>query len=115
MTIKAEFFEYSPEDGKTTIEWLNKTGIAEVKTFEELCNLGVIEIQLRETPAILSYFSQLENTLSIWKITSEGIVFYITDIPLHPEIFKENPRIYTESADGCVFCPMSNVVCINTF
>jgi hypothetical protein len=41
-----------------------------------------------------------------------GISFYITDIPLGIDAAVESSL---GSVDGVLFCPMSNVRCVNTF
>lgn len=114
MTIRAHFLS-SSEDAIPTMEWLLESGIARVESWEQVCDIGVIEVQLKETPAVLAYLSQVDDTLSISRITSQGIVFYLTDLPLWAGVAGCKQRVSAERPDGFLFCPMSNVVCINTF
>lgn len=73
--------------------WLIKSGVAQVESWQQVYDLGVIEVQLRETPAVLADLSQVDGTLSISRITSEGIVFYLTDVPLWIGVAEGNvPR-----------------------
>lgn len=114
MTVKARF---SPDtkDVISTIDWLNKSGLAEVETWQQVYDVGVIEIQLRDTPQVLAYLSQVEDALSISRVTAEGVVFYLTDVPLWVGVPDEKQRVASDRADGFLFVPMGNVVCINTF
>lgn len=114
MTIKARFSLDSP-DALPTIQWLQKTGLSRAETWKQVYDIGVIEIQLHETPPVLSYLSQVEDALSISRVTSEGVVFYLTDIPLWMGVPEGEPRASSDRGDGNLFIPMSNVVCINTF
>ncbi len=57
----------------------------------------------------------MEDALSISRVTAEGVVFYLTDIPLWVGVPEEKQRVSSDKADGFLFVPMSNVVCINTF
>ena len=114
MTIRARFLP-NTEDAIPTMEWLVKSGVAQVESWQQTYDLGVIEVQLKETPAVLAYLSQVDDTLSISRITSEGIVFYLTDVPLWIGVAEGKQRVSAERPDGFLFCPMSNVVCINTF
>ena len=115
MTLRARSSPNSEDDSNLTIEWLNSTGVANVQTWQQVYDLGIIEIQLRETPSVLTYLSQIEDSLSISRITSEGIAMYLTDVPLWAGVPEEQRRVASDRADGFLFCPMSNVICINTF
>jgi len=114
MTIRARF---SPDTGDvtSTIAWLNESGVVSVETWQQVYDLGVVEIQLHDTPAVLAYLSQVEDSLSISRITKCGIVFYLTDIPLVVGVPEERRLVKSERSDGFLFVPMSNIVCINTF
>ena len=114
MTIKARFSPES-EDAVPTIQWLQRTGLSRAETWKQVHDIGVIEIQLLETPSVLSFLSQVEDALSISRVTSEGVVFYLTDIPLWMGVPEGKPRAQSDHSDGHLFVPMSNVVCINTF
>jgi hypothetical protein len=114
VTLRARFSPNS-EDAAPSIEWLSKSGVAAVSSWQEVHDLGVVEIQLRETPPVLAYLSQLEDTVSISRITSEGIVFYLTDVPLWHGVPESRRKVTSERTDGFLFVPMSNVVCINAF
>ncbi len=114
MTIKARF---SPDtaDAVPTIQWLQKTGLSNVENWKDVYDIGTIEIQLKETPTVLAYLSQVEDALSISRVTSDGVVFYLTDVPLWIGVPENQRRVVSEKSDGFLFVPMSNVVCINTF
>lgn len=114
MTIKARFSPDS-EDAVPTIQWLQRTGLSRAETWQQVYDIGVIEVQLKETPQVLAYLSQVEDALSISRVTSEGVVFYLTDVPLWVGVLEEKRRVSAERSDGHLFVPMSNVVCINTF
>jgi hypothetical protein len=94
---------------------LNETGTAAVETWKQVYDLGAIEIQLHKTPAVLAYLSQVDETLAISRITAQGIVFYLTDIPLVEGVPEDKRLARSERSDGFLFVPMANVVCINTF
>lgn len=115
MSLQAKFDTNTEEDAEHTIAWLNATGIAKVSTWAELNALRSLELQLRDTPPVLSYLSQLGEVLSISRITSQGIVFYLTDIPLWVDVPEKERRVTSDRADGFLFCPMSNVICFNDF
>lgn len=114
VPIKVRFSPNS-EDALPTIEWLQRCGLCQVETWQQVYDIGVIEIQLRETPEVVSYLAQIEDALSISRVTSEGVVFYLTDIPLWAGVPEGRRRVSAERSDGNLFIPMSNVVCINTF
>ena len=114
MTIKVRFSPDS-EDAVPTIQWLQRAGLSRAETWKQVYDIGVIEIQLRETPPVLSYLSQVEDALSVSRVTSEGVVFYLTDVPLWMGVPEGKPRVQSDRGDGHLFVPMSNVVCINTF
>ncbi|MDZ7893001.1 MAG: hypothetical protein U5L73_14750 [Rhodoferax sp.] len=114
MTIKV-YFSPESDDALPTIQWLQRSGLSRAETWKQVYDIGVIEIQLRETPPVLSFLSQVEEALSISRVTSEGVVFYLTDIPLWMGVPEGKPRATSDKADGHLFVPMSNVVCINTF
>ena len=63
-------------------------------------------------------FSRLEDTLTVSRITRDGITFYLTD---HAFMLRtaatgnREPMIETDRADGWLFVPMSNVIYINAF
>ena len=81
MTIRARF---SPDtrDVVSTIAWLNESGVAEVETWQQVYDLGIVEIQMTIVPPVLAYLSQVDDSLSISRITEHGVVFYLTDVPL---------------------------------
>jgi len=114
MTIRARF---SPDTGDviSTIAWLNESGVASVETWKQVYDLGIVEVELHITPSVLGYLSQVDDSLSISRITKHGIVFYLTDVPLVVGIPEDRRRVKSERSDGFLFVPMSNVVCINTF
>jgi len=114
MAIKARFSPES-EDALPTIEWLQKSGLSRADTWKHVYDIGVVEIYLKETPEVLSYLSQVDDALSISRVTSEGVVFYLTDVPLWAGVPESKRRVSAERADGFLFVPMSNVICINTF
>jgi len=116
MGIRANFGSISGKGvyEEQTIRWLYETGLIGSIYEDELKNVGFVDIELRDTPSVLSYFSQLENELNISRITPAGIVFYLTDIPLWLNIPEEKQRATTENYDGYLFVPMSNVICINS-
>lgn len=58
MTIRARFSR-DTKDLISTIDWLNKSDMAEVETWQQVYDVGVIEIQLRGTPQVLAYLSQV--------------------------------------------------------
>jgi hypothetical protein len=114
MTIRARF---SPDtrDVISTIAWLNESGVASVETWKQVYDLGIVEVQLHQTPSVLGYLSQVDDSLSISRITEQGIVFYLTDVPLVVGVPEDRRLVKSERPDGFLFIPMSNVVCINTF
>lgn len=114
MTIRARF---SPDtrDVISTIAWLNDSGVASVETWKHVYDLGIVEVELHKTPSVLAYLSQIDDSLSISRITKHGIVFYLTDVPLVAGIPEDRRLVKSERADGFLFIPMSNIVCINTF
>ena len=112
MTIRARISPNTESEAKVTIEWLHKTGISDAITWQQVYDLGLIEFQLKETPSVLAYLNQLDDEIHVSRITSEGIVFYLTDVPLRP--WRSTQGI-SDNSDGHIFVPMSNVVCINTF
>lgn len=114
MTIKARFSPDS-EDAVPTIQWLQKVGLSRADTWKQVYDIGIVEVQLKETPQVLAYLSQVDDSLSISRVTSEGVVFYLTDVPLWVGVPEEKRRVSAERPDGYLFVPMSNVVCINTF
>lgn len=75
----------------------------------------LFEIQLLEVPEVLSQFFELQGYVTITRISTEGVVFYLNDIPLWFDAPKDSPFGTSDRADGQLFCPMSNVVCINGF
>jgi hypothetical protein len=114
MTLKVRFTPDS-EDAVPTIQWLQKTGLSRADTWKQVYDIGVIEIQLLETPSVLSYLSQVDDALSISRVTSEGVVFFLTDVPLWMGAPDEKARTRSDRSEGHLFVPMSNIVCINTF
>lgn len=74
-------FHIDDESLEEAFEWFHSVGISWIKTSEELCEYGSVDVELKHTPSILEFFSQL-GELSICKITSQGISFYVTNIPL---------------------------------
>lgn len=115
MSLQVKFNPNTEEDVEHTITWLNASGLAMVSTWDELHKLDAFELQLRDTPPVLSYLSQLGEVLSISRATSQGIVFYLTDIPLWINVPENERRMTSDKADGFLFCPMDNVVCVNRF
>lgn len=73
------------------------------------------EIELGTVPEVLLQIYHLQGYLPVSRITHEGVVFYLTDIPLWPKDGDWASMTKADSADGYLFCPMSNVVCINEF
>ena len=114
MTLLAVLRPNSRDDEGQTIEWLQRSGIAAVNTVEELYKIGTIQIQLTNTPEVLSYFSQLDDVLNISRLNDHGILFYLMDVPLWAGV-PEGKRMVSETGDGNLFVPMSNVISINTF
>jgi hypothetical protein len=117
QSVKCSFIITDEESLKETLQWLHSVGIHWLKTPQDLHKFGSFDIELKDTPSILEIFSQLE-VLSIPKITSQGISFYITDVPLgSSKAILEGTvsAITSTSPEGIVFCPMSNVKSINTF
>ncbi|MGM3273359.1 hypothetical protein [Ralstonia sp. 24A2] len=115
MSLQAKFRPNTEADTEHTITWLNASGLAAVTTLDELHELGDFELQLRDTPPVLSYLSQLGDLLSISRITPQGLAFYLTDIPLWLNVPEKERRTTSDWADGFLFCPMSNVICFNLF
>jgi hypothetical protein len=114
MTIRARF---SPDtqDVVSTVAWLNESGVATVETWQQVYDLGVVEIQMQTVPAVLAYLSQVDDSLSISRITANGIVFYLTDIPFTMGVPLDKRQVKSDRSDGFLFVPMSNIVCVNTF
>jgi hypothetical protein len=115
MSLQAKFRPGTEADAEQTSNWLNTSGVAMVSTWDELNKLDNFELQLRDTPPVLSYLSQLGDVLIVSRVTSQGIVFYLTDIPLWINVPEEQRRMTSDKADGFLFCPMSNVICFNWF
>jgi hypothetical protein len=115
MTIRARIAPHSEDEARLTIEWLCKSGVSQASTWQQVHDIGIVEVQLRDTPPVLAHLSQLEEAQAISRITSEGVVFYLTDIPLWMGVPEDKQRATSDRGDGFLFCPMSNVVCINTF
>ncbi|HIK32428.1 MAG TPA: hypothetical protein IGS17_18455 [Oscillatoriales cyanobacterium M59_W2019_021] len=115
--MKCSFLITDDESLKETFHWLHSVGICWVKTPEDVHDFGSIDVELNNTLSILEIFSQLD-VLNNCRITSQGVSFYVIDIPLGSfKAFQEGttPAITGESADGVIFCPMSNVKAIDTF
>lgn len=115
MSIRAKFRPNTEEDAERTVEWLNASGLVLASTWEELQEHDGFELQLRDTPPVLSYLAQLGDELSISRVTSQGIVFYLTDVLLWVNIPEGERRTTSDRPDGFLFCPMSNVICFNLF
>jgi hypothetical protein len=90
--------------------WMDRPG--------DLLRDRVFEVELIRTPDVLAMFARLEGTLTVSRITREGITFYLTD---HAFMLRtaatgdREPMIETDRPDGWLFVPMSNVICINAF
>jgi hypothetical protein len=114
MTIRTRF---SPDtqDVVSTIAWLNESGVAAVETWQQVYDIGIVEIQMQNVPPVLAYLSQVDDSLSISRITSHGIVFYLTDIAFTAGIPPDKRQVKSDRGDGFLFVPMSNIICINTF
>ena len=113
MTLIAELRPNSRDDEILTIEWLQRSGISAATTLEELYKIGTVQVQLARTPPILSYFSQVDDALNISRLSESGIVFYLMDVSLWAGV-PEGQRMVSETGDGYLFVPMSNVISINT-
>ena len=106
-------------DRRATSSWLKSVGL---DTLDERpgprLRERVFEIGLVRTPDILATFARLEDTLTVCRMTRDGITFYLTDVPFTlatAATGDREPMIEPERAEGYLFIPMSNVVCINEF
>ncbi|NIE63226.1 hypothetical protein [Burkholderia sp. Ax-1719] len=115
MPLKVNFLPCSDEDIEPTIAWLNASGFEKIETSEEFLALGDFELQLRDTPPLLSYMAQIGEVLSISRITDQGVVFYITHLPLRPHAENQGQQVTSDRVDGFLFCPMNNVAWLNSF
>lgn len=115
MSLQVKFAPGTEADAKRTIAWLTASGIDIASTSEELMKCDSFQLELRDTPSVLSYLSQLGEVLSISCITSHGVVFYLTDIPLWINTPEAERRTTSDQVDGFLFCPLSNVTCVNWF
>lgn len=115
MSLQAKFRPITEEDTQHIISWLTTSGFSTVSTRDELEEHRHFEIQFRDTPPVLAYLSQIGEILSISRITPHGIMFYLTDVPLWENDPKQKQRMISDHADGSLFCPMSNVICLNDF
>jgi len=97
-----------------TFEWFKSVGINWIKSYADLHFDTTVEVEFIDTPSILNFFSYLES-VSICKITQQGISFYLTQIPLEPLINDGGQAFISDISDGVAFCPMSNVKMISTF
>ncbi|MCI4569474.1 hypothetical protein [Lysobacter sp. CFH 32150] len=97
----------------STIAWLNESGLSTADTWQKVYDIGVVEIQLHAVPPTLAYLSQVEDALSISRITKHGVVFYLTDVALTSG--PPDRHVPSDRQDGFLFVPMSNIICINTF
>jgi len=97
-----------------SLAWLASVGICFGRPQERIS----LEGELIRTPAILEVFSQIGEILDIASINALGITFYLTD---HPFCFSTRkfpnarPIVAPARADGWLFVPMANVVCVNEF
>lgn len=106
-------------DRKATLSWLKSVGMDALdERPEPRLRDSVFEIELIRTPDILATFARLECTLTVCRITRDGITFYLTDVPFTlatAATGDREPMIEPERAEGYLFVPMSNVICINEF
>lgn len=111
--FKAIFCCIGESELKSTEAWIKKTGMflsTDIPRGERF------EIQLIKAPKVLLQFYCLQGFLSVSQISDAGITFYLVDAiytcmpPMGKPISAR-----ADNGDGIVFCPMSNVVCINDF
>lgn len=100
------------EQGEISKNWFKSIGIS-LSKFKEF-----IEVEFITPPSILVFLENADDIITIHSISDKGITFYITHIPFtdinNPK--KENPLISSYGCgDGYLFCPMTNIVSINTF
>ena len=102
-------------DKDVTIAWLKQVGLTLPTVPSRSLNDQFFEIQLSKVPEVLNHFFDLQGYLTVTRISSDGVVFYLNDIPLWFDS-PEGAQIGTSyRADGKLFCPMGNVVCVNGF
>ena len=96
-----------------TNKWFDSIG-TRWSAIDDILSKSFIEVELINPPSILEFFSQL-SSVSISRITAQGITFCLTDIPLGWHREGSELPIVSDNSDGFLFCPMSNVKAINTF
>jgi hypothetical protein len=101
-------------DALATSSWLKAIGMAERMGSDKKLKF---EIELLGIPNVLETFLRLQKSLFVSRITNEGVTFYLTDVP-YSFNRESNPRaintLNPNQADGWVFVPMANVVCVNS-
>ena len=112
--MRCTFCVTGSDEMTSTIEFLYSIGV----TVEDKLDLNAweIEVEFINTPAMLEFFTQIE-TVSIIRLTSIGISFFLTDLALgyHGENIHLPLIPDLGNLSGILFCPMSNVKSINTF
>lgn len=110
--LKAKMLGVDSNDQVQTKAWLNRTGVALTVDVDAK---PVFNIQFVTAPKVLLQYHRLQGFLSVSRISEEGITFYLTDIPLSKLGENGRPIASSNKVDGVVFCPMTNIVCINDF
>lgn len=110
--FRAKTIPVCDADFNATTLWFTSVGMS-LPAENEVGN--GFEIELDTVPEVLSQIYHLQGYLPVSRITHEGVVFYLTDIPLRQNDSNGASVTKADSADGYLFCPMSNVVCINDF
>lgn len=107
----------SESDRTCTIDWLSSTGAGDEKTLEKWNGKDAkLELELHSLPTVLARLSLIERDFMVTRISPLGAVLYLCDVGFQD---MKNPfgrtAITAKCADGCIFIPMSNIVCINFF
>jgi hypothetical protein len=121
MRCRIGWHDAGGEDKKATLSWLKSVGMhleADRSKTGSPPRERIFEIELAQMPEMLAMFSRLHETITISRITHDGITFYLTNVLLENRTAatgNREPMIEAERADGSLFVPMSNVICINGF
>jgi hypothetical protein len=107
----------SESDRTCTIDWLNSSGAGDEKTLDKWNGKnGEVEIEFQLLPTVLARLSLIEPNFMLTRISPLGVVLYLCDLGFQD---MKNPfgrtAITAKCGDGCIFIPMSNIICINFF
>jgi len=107
--MKCELMVTENQDVEETFHWLRSIGIY-LDTPDDIIDfVPVIYLELIEIPTVLEILGQ-SGELIVKKITSHGILFYISQFSIEDPELKR--RVLGDFADKVIFCPMSNVKAI---